>query len=153
MWLSKMWPLGLGTGRKWQVGVRWLEGEDLWNPVHMGMGGEGCCRCFAPELGMRLSGFGEEEWWRLSVCLSIFLALPSWCVPSECPLLLETGILGWVGEQEGWRRSFDPLGMGLERKGWPQQIFCYRAWDKTGALNLGNKKELKTLLKIIPCEF
>lgn len=55
----------LWSGNKRHVGVRWLKGEDLWNLVHRrreyGTDREGCCRCFAPELGMRMFGFGGKE--------------------------------------------------------------------------------------------
>lgn len=41
--------------------------------------------------------------------------------------------------KEGWGEDLcDPLGMGLERKGRLQQVFCYKAEDETGGLDLGD---------------
>lgn len=70
-------------------------------------------------------GLGLEkriEWGRSY----LFPCLFSWCVNRECPLPLEVGVLGWVvgGEDEG-EGLYDPLGMGSERKGRPQQVFSW----------------------------
>lgn len=54
------------------------------------------------------------------------LALLGCCVPTKCLLVLEVGILGFVGG----RRVRDEVGS--ERKGKLQQVSCYGAGDDTG---------------------
>lgn len=66
-------------------------------------------------------GLEERMEWEGLTC---FPGLFSWCVDRECPLLLEVGLLGCVvGREVGGKCLYDPLGMGSERKGRPQQVF------------------------------
>lgn len=50
-------------------------------------------------------------------------------------MVLEAGILGSVGGRKVGRKDLcDPLGMRSERKGKPQQGFCYIAVNETGGI-------------------
>lgn len=60
-----------------------------------------------------------------------FLHPFSCCVPRECLLVLPVGILKWVAGRKVGEGLCDMLGMGWERKGRPQQTFCYRGKDET----------------------
>lgn len=67
------------------------------------------------------------------LCDACFPGLLSWCVHSECLLVLEAGILGGVGRgYVGGEVLCDLLGMESDRKGRSQQGSHFRAGDETG---------------------
>lgn len=101
-------------------------------------GREDCNWCSAAELVMRL---GEEGRIKVFSWLSYFHDLLNQCVPSECLLVLDAGIMGQVaGRKVGEEDLSNHLGRGSERKG-KLRVFCCRAGDGTGGTELGEQKE------------
>lgn len=61
--------------------------------------------------------------------------------PHECPLELWSGTVAWLERKIGGEDLHDPLEMGAERKGRPQQVVYYRAGGELGPLDLEESRE------------
>lgn len=59
----------------------------------------------------------------------------------ECLLELWSGTMAWLERKIGGEDLHDPLEMGAERKGRPQQVVYYRAGGEPGPLDLEESRE------------
>lgn len=79
------------------------------------------------------TAFGEEEE-EVKIC-SQPVCFPGGLRGPAGSQGMSAGVGSWGNgvsvEKEGWRRRSDKRRWGSERKGRPQQVFCYRAGDET----------------------
>lgn len=76
----------------------------------------------------------------MKICSYLF----PWLVKPECSQGMCVSVVDWdngISRWMIWRRSVhDPLVMGKERKGRLHWVFCYRAEDETGGLDLERRE-------------